>query len=233
MPSPSHRPLILGHRGASADAPENTMRAFGLALEQGADGVELDVRLSADGCAVVIHDATLERTTDGRGAVASLKWSEIAKVRSRGEPVPRLDEVAEWALSTGAWLNVEIKATGAEAETVRILRAADLMERTVFSSFDAASVAEVGRIAPDAARYLLTDRWDDDVIATARRVGAGGICLHEPLAAAGVLDRLESEALPVIVWTVDDPRRIAELIGRGVAAVISNRPAVAVEAIRA
>ena len=229
---PFPRPLILGHRGASADAPENTMGAFGLALEQGADGIELDVQRSADGVPVVIHDPTLERTTDGSGAVASLPWSEIALVRSRGKPVPRLEEVAAWAALEGAWLNVEIKAPGVEAATVDAIRAAGLIARTVFSSFDAETVAEVGRIAPDAVRYLLTESWGDDVIATARRIGAGGICLHEPLATDAALARLADERLPVVVWTVDDPARIAHLLHAGAAAVITNRPAVAVKAAR-
>ncbi|HET6765392.1 MAG TPA: glycerophosphodiester phosphodiesterase family protein [Longimicrobiaceae bacterium] len=231
--SPAHpfpHALILGHRGASAEAPENTMRAFRLALEHGADGVELDVQRSADGVPVVIHDPTLERTTDGTGAVSDLPWPAISRVRSRGEPVPRLDEVAAWAAAEGAWLNVEIKAPGVEAATVAVIRAAGMMERTVFSSFDGGSVAEVGVVAPDATRYLLTETWDDSVIATARRIGAGGICLHGPLATHDALQRLRKESLPVVIWTVDDPDRIAELLRAGVAAVITNRPAVGVEA---
>ena len=223
-------PLILGHRGASAEAPENTMRAFRLALEQGADGVELDVQRSADGVPVVIHDPTLDRTTDGTGAVADLQWSAIARASSRGEPVPRLEEVAAWAAAEGAWLNVEIKARGGEAAAVDVIRAAGLMERTVFSSFDRDSVAAAGAVAPDATRYLLTETWDDAVIATARRIGAGGICLHGPLATPAALQRLGDESLPVVIWTVDDPARIAELLHAGVAAVITNRPAIGVAA---
>jgi glycerophosphoryl diester phosphodiesterase len=225
-------PLILGHRGASADAPENTMRAFRLALEQGADGVELDVQRSADGVPVVIHDPTLERTTDGRGSVGSLAWSEIRRVRSRGEPVPRLEEVAGWAAAEGAWLNVEIKARGVEAATVEAIRAAGMMERTAFSSFDAEAVEEVGRAAPDVQRFLLTETWSDQVLATARGAGAGGVCLQDAAATGDALKRIADEMLPVIVWTVDDPGRIRQLVQAGVAAIITNRPAVAVGVLK-
>src|SRR5262245_3514397 len=101
------RPLVLGHRGAPRAAPENTLRAFQLAMELGADGVELDVQPSADGVPVVLHDDTLDRTTDGSGDVATLPWARIAEARADGEPVPRLEQVVEWAADVGAFLNVE------------------------------------------------------------------------------------------------------------------------------
>ena len=107
------RPLVLGHRGSPARAPENTLLAFRLALEEGADGVELDVQPAGDGAPVVIHDASLERTTDSTGRIAGLTWEAVAAARSRGEPVPRLEQAAAWAAESGAWLNVEIKSPGA------------------------------------------------------------------------------------------------------------------------
>jgi glycerophosphoryl diester phosphodiesterase len=232
MPAPLPPHLLLGHRGASADAPENTMRAFRLALEQGADGIELDVQRSADGVPIVIHDPTLERTTDGSGAISAMAWEEIARVRSRGEPVPRLEEVAAWAAGTGAWLNVEIKAAGVEAATVAAIESAGVTRRTVFSSFDAESVRTVGRLAPDARRFLLTETWSAEVLATARGVGAGGICLADAAAIPAALESLAAEGLPVAVWTVDDPARMETLYRAGMAAVITNRPAVGAEVRR-
>src|SRR5690349_2161152 len=182
-------PLILGHRGASADAPENTMRAFRLALEQGADGVELDVQPSADCVPVVIHDGTLDRTTDGRGPVSALPWAEISRLRAGGEPVPRLDEVAAWAGETGAWLNVEVKGGGIEGRVLDVLHRAEVLERTVLSSFVPEIVWELRRMAPPGTRvYLLTERWDDEVRAGARALGVGGVCLHGELADAGAVE---------------------------------------------
>jgi glycerophosphoryl diester phosphodiesterase len=225
MPDFPPRPLVLGHRGAPAQAPENTMAAFRLALEQGADGVELDVQPAADGVPVVIHDDTLDRTTDSSGIVAALPWERIARARSRGEPVPRLEEVAEWAAETGAWLNVELKRAGAEAASLEVIEGAGLLERTVFSSFFPAVVAEVGRLEPRAARYFLTERWDDPVRHVVRGLGAHGVCLKHPLATPPVLAELRAAGLPAVVWTVDRPARIRELLGAGVRALITNHPA--------
>ncbi len=226
------RPLVLGHRGSPARAPENTLLAFRLAREEGADGVELDVQPASDGAPVVIHDATLDRTTDGRGAVAALSWAEVAAARSRGEPVPRLEQAARWAAESGAWLNVEIKSPGAEAAAIAAVEAAGVLDRTFFSSFLPDVVARVGEIAPHASRFLLAERWDDGARATARRLGVRGVCLHHGAATPAALAELQGTGLDVVAWTVDDPGRLRELLRAGVRAVITNHPARGVEALR-
>jgi glycerophosphoryl diester phosphodiesterase len=216
--------LLLGHRGAPRVAPENTIAAFAEAVRQGADGVELDVQLSADGVPVVIHDDTLERTTDGRGAVNTRPWSELREVRSSGEPLASLGDALEWATRHDARLNVEIKAAGAAAATVAALRDADALQGTIISSFHAAVVAEVGQLAPDSRRYLLSETWDAEVLDTARRTGAGGICLHVDAATPSALHELRSESLPVVVWTVNDLERARSLLAEGVEAIITDLP---------
>ena len=226
------RPLVLGHRGSPARAPENTMLAFRLALEEGADGVELDVQPAGDGTPVVIHDASLERTTDRAGAVATLSWGEIAAARAGGEPVPRLEQAAAWAAESGAWLNVEIKSAGAEAASIAAIEAAGVLGRTFFSSFLPDVVARVGELAPHAARYLLSEQWDDETRGTALRLGVRGVCLHHAAATAEALAELRGAGLEAVVWTVDDPARLRELLRAGVRAVITNHPARGVEALR-
>jgi glycerophosphoryl diester phosphodiesterase len=224
MPVRPDRPLILGHRGAPFQAPENTMRGFRLAVEHGADGVELDVQPAGDGTPVVIHDLTLDRTTGRAGAVAAMSWPAIAEARAGGEPVPRLEEAAAWARESGAWVNVEIKSSGAEAASAAAMRSAGVMERTVFSSFVPEVVAEVGRVAPDAVRYFLTERWDDEVRAVVRRLGVHGVCPHHSIATPSLVAELRGAGLGVVVWTVDDPARIRELVRAGVTAIITNHP---------
>jgi len=224
---PDH-PLILGHRGAPREAPENTLRAFRLAREHGADGVELDVQPSADGVPVVIHDPTLDRTTDSSGAVASLRWERLAGARSGGEPLARLETVAEWAAESGAWLNVEIKSAGIEAASVAAIEASGLIARTFFSSFLPEVVARVGEVAPRATRFFLTEDWSAAVLAAARELRVRGVCLHHPLATATVLAELRAASLDAVVWTVDDPARIRELLRAGVRAIITNDPARAI-----
>lgn len=226
------RPLVLGHRGSPARAPENTLLAFRLALEEGADGVELDVQPAGDGAPVVIHDATLERTTDRAGAVAALSWDEIGAARAGGEPVPRLEEAAAWAAESGAWLNVEIKSPGAEAASIAAVEAAGVLGRAFFSSFLPDVVALLGELAPHAARYLLSEQWDDETRDAARRLGVRGVCLHHAAATASALAELRGAGLDVVVWTVDDPARLRELLAAGVRAVITNHPARGVEALR-
>lgn len=226
------RPLVLGHRGSPRRAPENTLLAFRLALEEGADGVELDVQPAADGAPVVIHDPTLERTTDGTGAVAALGWPELSAVRSRGEPLPRLEGAAAWAVESGAWLNVEIKSRGAEAASLAAVEAAGVLDRTFFSSFVPDVVARVREVAPHAVCFLLTERWDDEARGTARRLGVRGVCLHHAAATSTTLGELRDMGLDAVVWTVDEPERLKELLRAGVRAVITNHPARGVAALK-
>ncbi|HEX8433191.1 MAG TPA: glycerophosphodiester phosphodiesterase family protein [Longimicrobium sp.] len=227
MRFPDH-PLILGHRGAPREAPENTLRAFRLAREHGADGVELDVQPSADGVPIVIHDPTLDRTTDSGGLVAALPWDRLSAVSVGGEPLARLESVAEWAAESGAWLNVEIKSAGIEAASVAAIEAAGLIPRTFFSSFLPEVVARVGEVAPHATRFFLTEEWSASVLSTARELGVSGVCLHHPLATPSVLAELRAASLDAVVWTVDEPARIRDLLRAGVRAIITNDPALAV-----
>jgi len=230
MSAPFPHPLILGHRGAPADAPENTLRSFALALEQGADGVELDVQRAADGVPVVIHDPTLDRTTRAHGQVAAHPWSALERLTLAH--LPSLEQAAAWAAAAGAWLNVEIKAERVEEATVRVLRAAGLLPRTVISSFDPRIVRRVGEVEPDVLRFLLTDSWDEEVLATVADCGAQGVCLRVDAAHHLALEVLRNEDLPVIVWTVDDPARIRELLAWGVAGIITNHPRLAAQVRR-
>ncbi len=106
---------IIAHRGASADAPENTMPAFKLALEQGAQMLEFDVRPTRDGAVVVFHDDTTERWNGRPDVVSRLTWDELRAVTIDGEPVALFEGVCEWAATTGMLLNVELKVRGIEA----------------------------------------------------------------------------------------------------------------------
>lgn len=230
MSNPFPHPLILGHRGAPAEAPENTLASFARALAHGADGVELDVQLSRDGVPVVIHDATLDRTTPARGAVAAHDWPALERLT--GATLPSLQQAAAWASGAGAWLNVEIKAPAAAAATLRTLQETGLLGRTLLSSFDAHTVAEVGRIEPAALRFLLAERWTDSVHDELLRCDAQGVCLRVDAADALTLEVLRNENLPVVVWTVNDRARMRDLLRAGVAALITDHPAEGVAARR-
>lgn len=228
MSNPFPHPLVLGHRGAPLNAPENTLRSFALAMEQGADGVELDVQRAADGVPVVIHDGTLERTTTASGAVADHAWSALQRMTEA--QLPSLEQAAAWAASAGAWLNVEIKARDVERATLDVLRRTGGLQRVVISSFHADVVERVGHLAPEVHRFLLTDEWDDEAQRAVAHSGAQGVCLRVDAATDLALEVLRSEALPVIVWTVDSPQRMRQLLLAGVAGLITNRPDLGVAA---
>jgi glycerophosphoryl diester phosphodiesterase len=241
------RRLVVGHRGAAAHAPENTMESFRLALAQGADALELDVHLSADGVPVVIHDADLRRTTERAGLVATLRADEIRQAdagarftpdggrtfpwRGRGVRVPTLAEVL--AELPGVPLLVELKTVAVQHAVRQVIEAHDAVARTIpASAHDAALDAfrrppfRYGASAAEIARLYF-----GTLLGRAPRE-AGHALLSVPLRHRGVLPvptpwfLRQARALgsPVHVWTVDDPRVARRLWARGVAGVVTNDP---------
>jgi glycerophosphoryl diester phosphodiesterase len=245
-PAAAGRPLVLGHRGASAEAPENTLAAFRLALEQGADGVELDVWRCASGEVVVFHDADARRLAGSPLRVARATLAELRRLdvgshrgeRFRGERIPLLGEVLEEL--PGAVVNVELKAGRVAdprlaAEVARVLGRQQAGERVVVSSFDTALLAAFRLAAPKVAAGLLFDEgrfWRNKVSLAALLLRPAA--LHPPLALATperVRDWI-ARGYGVNVWTVDAPADVERLCGLGVTAVISNAPGRARQVVR-
>jgi glycerophosphoryl diester phosphodiesterase len=229
------RPLVLGHRGASADAPENTLAAFRLAMEQGADGVELDVRRCATGEVVVIHDPHTGRVAGEAIGVAAAPLSALRALdvgtwkgeRFRGERVPLLAEVLE-ALPD-ATVNVELK--GSDPRLARaaaaVLRRANAEGRVIVSSFHPGLLAAFRAEAPGIARGLLLE--DDRLWRLKALLGAWmarPAAIHPALALVtpARARRWRRRGLAVNVWTVDEPAEAERLAALGAAAVITNLP---------
>ncbi|GAB4578531.1 MAG: glycerophosphodiester phosphodiesterase [Anaerolineales bacterium] len=153
-------PAIIAHRGASRYAPENTLTAFQLALEQGADGLEFDVRLSADGYPVVFHDATVRHRTNGQGWVAKLPLAELQKLDAgNGERIPTLEQVLE-AVGGKTLLNIELKPILRHThllseKVVEAVKRYRLEESVLFSSFSVPALKVMAHLAPDIPRGLL------------------------------------------------------------------------------
>lgn len=236
-------PLVVAHRGASADHPENTLAAFEAAIEAGADAVELDVRLTADGVPVVLHDAEVGVVTDGRGAVDELTLVEVKRLRVRGEEVPTLDEALE-VLSGRAAVDVEVKNLPGEAaydsprEAV-VDAVAVALERVAFSgfvlvsSFNWLSIERAREVAPGVETGFLTIAGIDPhaALVYARSHGHDYVLPNvEALLPAGESFVAEAHASGVRVgtWTVDQEDRLDTLFGWGVDAVASNLPDLAV-----
>lgn len=222
-------PLIIGHRGASSEAPENTLAAFGLAAEQGADGVELDVRLSADGDIVVIHDATVERTTSGRGRVSDLRTAELQALDAGMEQgIPTLDDVF-LAFGPSLLYNVELKDFGlgdgglAVAVADRV-EAYHLENQVVISSFNPLAVRRarksLSRTTMVAVIWEAGPRW-------LRHLGVRAEADHPHFS---LVDRdymawARANDYRVHVWTVDEPAEAQRLAELGVHGIITNKPA--------
>lgn len=224
----STRPLIIGHRGASADAPENTPAAFALALEQNADGIEFDVQLCADGVAVVMHDDTVDRTCDGTGRVADLTLADLRLMTIENEHViPTLDEVFE-LLGREALYNVELKMGGdgerLAAAVARSVGAHGLGGRALISSFSPLVVRQARRHLPAAVPVAhLRER---------RLTRLAHLLVHaqadhpdHALVDEALMEWARGRDLRVNVWTVDDPIEAGRLIRLGVHGLITNRPA--------
>jgi glycerophosphoryl diester phosphodiesterase len=236
---------VLGHRGASAEAPENTLAAFRLALEGGADGFELDVWRCASGEVVVAHDADTLRTAGVAHRIARTPWSVLRRLdagawkhpRFAGERIPRLEEVL--AAFPGAVVNVELKAAGAGDPRLawavaRIARDLGATSRLVVSSFAPALVAATRAAAPRLAAgalFAADQRWRLRA-AAGRALGVHALHPEAALATPARVAAWRRRGLAVLVWTVDDPGAIAALSRAGVDAVITNRPREAREAVR-
>jgi glycerophosphoryl diester phosphodiesterase len=245
-PAVRTRPLVLGHRGASADAPENTLAAFRLALEQGADGVELDVWRCGTGEVVVHHDPETGRTS---GVARRLSCTSLGELRGldvgawkderfRGERIPLLAEVLE-ALP-GAAINVELKASGLPdlglaRAVARLLRDARAEERCIVSSFDYATLAAFRLAAPAVACGVLfaaDQRWRLREMAATRLLRPHAVHPDAALVTRDRVRRWTARGLSVNAWGADAPGEVERLRELGVTAVITDRPALARSAMQ-
>lgn len=216
--------LIFGHRGSSASQPENSLAAFRRAIADGADGVELDVRATADGVLIVLHDQDLARTTTGRGAVDALPLAEVRRaITTDGEPVPTLAEVLDLL---GDWLplDIEVKQGGIERELLGLLARYPRAD-WVLSSFEWGSLRAVRAVTPSARLWPLATAADEALFAVAEELAAEAVALLAKMITAEVMARCRRSGLRVMAWTVDDPVEARRLALLGVDVVCTNAPA--------
>jgi glycerophosphoryl diester phosphodiesterase len=237
-------PLVLGHRGASAHAPENTLAAFRLALEQGADGIELDARLTRDGEVVVLHDGRVERVSNGQGPVADLTLAEVRRLDAgsrfgpafAGERIPALAEVFE-TLGDRPVYDLEIKnfdapRNGLERKVLALVRRYGLEKRVLISSFNPNSVRFFRRELPEApAGLLLLGGAAGRLEETLFTAWTGGNLLG--LFHAGLTSAFIARHKPrsVFVWGVHTPTDVRRAVGLGAVGVIADDPAMARRAL--
>ncbi len=245
-------PLNVAHRGASARAPENTLEAFRLAVEAGAGGLELDVHMSSDGEVVVIHDATVDRTTDGSGAVAGMTLGELRGLdagyrfspdggrthpyRGRGVGIPTLAEVYEEFPDT--YVNIEMKEAqpGVEEAVMEVIREAGSEARTLVVSNRHGVVRRFrrlsgGRIPTGASRREIRDFYLLSRLRLERSSRPHYDALQVPVDYRGIplvtprfLEAAHSLGVRVDVWTINDPGEMRRLLDLGVDVIMTDRP---------
>jgi glycerophosphoryl diester phosphodiesterase len=249
----SDLPLIVAHRGASALAPENTLAAFRRAIEDGAEGIEFDVRLSKDGEAVVFHDADLKRIGGRDEKIVDFSFDELQKIdsgswfnrafpkfaneRFSNETIPSLKDILNLLNDFRGLIYVELKCKEREVEPLvkavcREIGASHLFPNIIVKSFRLQVIPEVRRLCPDvttaalfAPKIMTMLRKEKYLLKIAQEFRADQISLHYTLASRKFMKKAEKKEMPVAVWTVDNPRFIKRAIALGIKAVITNNPA--------
>ena len=240
------RPIVFAHRGARTEAPENTLAAFELAIAQGADAIELDARLTADGHIVVLHDANLDRTTNGKGRVAQKTLAELQAVdagspfseKYRGEKIPLLEEVFD-AIGKKTFINVELKNYTTPTDDL-VERVCDLVvrcglqDRIIFSSFLALNLKKARRFLPGVPRGLLAA--EHLAGAWARSFGfyfGDYIALHPCVTDVDshAVQRVHRLNRRIHVWTVNKREDMVNLKNWGADAIITDEPLVALQVL--
>ena len=229
---------VIAHRGFSGRAPENTLAAIREAILVGADMAEIDVTLSSDGEIVVIHDETLDRTTNGSGEVAQFTLEELRDLdagswfdpRFAGERIPTLEEVLE-AVDGKILLNIEIKSEAVErgiaAEVVATVERLGMTDRIVISSFSPAALEQVKSVAPDfttAVLYNSKVHGGLDAVNIVEGLEASVFNIKRTRLTRKMLKRCRENGVPIGIYTVNNPRHMRKLIKKGVAAVFTDHP---------
>jgi glycerophosphoryl diester phosphodiesterase len=242
-------PLIIAHRGDSAHRPENTLASFASALEVGADLVELDVHLTRDGHPVVMHDPTVDRTTDGHGRVVDHTLAEMRRLSAgysslfaseyAGERVPTLAEVLNF-LRGRCRVMIEIKPeavtadadAGVEAVTVAEVRKARMEKDVALISFSRTALLRCRALGPEVLRgHLFVEGAPGDVIAGARAIGSELVMPHKSMLSSELRDLGREAGLKMATWVVDEPGELPSLARFDLYGLGTNRPGVLLEAL--
>ncbi|HPT84038.1 MAG TPA: glycerophosphodiester phosphodiesterase [Limnochordia bacterium] len=228
--------IVIAHRGYSGKAPENTMAAFELALAAGADGIELDVHLTKDGEIVVIHDETVDRTTDGTGRISSYTLEDLKKLDAgswygpefAGETVPTLRQVLDLLKGKDVLLNIEIK-TGLGFEPmneklVALLDKYDRWERTIISSFNHYALAHIIGLKPQSRTAILYMSALVNPWVYAKSIGATILHPYYHGVIPEIITAAQQNGMMVNVWTVDEEADVERMKQCRVDGIVTNQP---------
>ncbi len=221
------RPLIISHAACGGHAAENTLAGVRKAIELGAEAIEIDVQASADGVPVLMHDLTVDRTTNGTGEVAALSLAELRALDAGGEPVPTLAEVLDFTKGK-VLLIMEIKQPGTEEYIARVIYEKQALDDVMAWSFYPAALEGMRAAEPQIPCALLVagesmPKWDT-MRSLALRLGAQGVSVFAPAIDERIAEDCRRRGLALYTWTPDSEAEIARLVWLGVDGVCSNYP---------
>ena len=215
--------LRIGHRGARAYEPENTIRSFRKAIEIGVDAVELDVRKTKDGQLIVIHDPDIKRTTDGKGLVSELTLKEIKTFSTeKGEKIPTLKEAFDF-LDKKVKILIELKEAGVEEEVLALVRENGLQKSVIITSFLESALQKVRELDKDIATGLIYAKHKNPLKAALDLKAQYLVAFYRFTHTANI-QKAHENGLKVIVWTVNTPEEVAAYVQKGVDGVASDKP---------
>ncbi|MER0478537.1 glycerophosphodiester phosphodiesterase family protein [Streptomyces sp. Edi2] len=214
--------LTIGHRGMMGVEPENTLRSFVRAEHEGLDVIELDLHLSKDGALVVMHDADVDRTTDGAGPIAERTLAELRELDAgRGERIPVFEEVVD---AVKAPLQAEIKDVAAAQALAEVMRSRDLVGRVDVISFHDEALAAIRTLLPGVRTALVGSRYGADVVDRAQAVGATMLSLNIRRLTLELVERAHAAHLEVVGWTVNTHDQLRLARGLGLDGVVTDQP---------
>jgi glycerophosphoryl diester phosphodiesterase len=231
-------PCWIAHRGAGSQAPENTLAAFRLGAEHGFGMFECDVKLSADGEPFLLHDAELERTTNGQGLAGSLTWDALSRLDAgswhgrahAGEPLLRLENLARWLQALGLMVNLEIKPTpGDDVRTGRTVADrvaqwwAQAEVKPLLSSFSLEALDAARDAQPDLPLALLVDRWIPEAVDRAVELGCCALVVHQAFLSDRRIEIIHEAGLKALAYTVNEAERAHTLWAGGLDGLITDR----------
>lgn len=221
-------PLVIAHRGASAERPENTLAAFRRAVTLKADGIELDVQLTRDGVPVVFHDPGLLRLTGKRGRLTTRTWPEIEPLRVLGgkEGIPRLTDVLAFTRRRIV-VQIELKKGAAVAPVIAAIKKAKATAWVILASFELKLVREALALAPSIPRMLISEGRHSPaaLLKQLKQCDAHGLSVnHAAVTTKEYAGYFQQQGFVVWCWTVNDAARARRLIGWGVDALLGDNP---------
>ncbi|MFW9924575.1 MAG: glycerophosphodiester phosphodiesterase [Candidatus Thorarchaeota archaeon] len=218
------QPIIFGHRGASAEEPENTLRAFKKAFLYGAGGIEFDVQSCGSGEIVIIHDQKVDRTSNGNGFVKDYSYQELLKFDfGKQEKIPLLEDVLK-LYGNDYWLNIEIKEVGIEKQVFELLQKYSISKKTVVSSFHIPALKAMRKLDNEIEIAFLYDFNIDDLPSLLQEVNVNSIHPGKELINKEIISTAHELKLTIRSWTIDDTIMAKQFAIWGIDGIITNKP---------